>query len=97
MALASFVVARLLSERVDGSDDDRPQRTARSIAAKGWLGTLALPQSVRSAAARCADLSVDGERGSLARDIRDLVLAASGFLDAKSRSELEALARSLAG
>lgn len=95
MALASFVVARLAAERIDGSDDERPQRAARSLAAKGWLGALALPQPVRGAATRCADLSVDGERASLSRDIRDLLLAASGYLDARSRNELEALARSL--
>jgi hypothetical protein len=95
VALASFVVARLVAERVDGSDDERPQRAARCLAAKGWLGTLALPQPVRGAATRCADLSVDGERGSLARDIRELMLAGSAYLDARSRNELDALARSL--
>ena len=95
MALASFVVARLAAERVDGSDEERPQRAARSLAAKGWLGTLSLPQPVRGAVTRCADLSVDGERASLSRDIRDLMVAAASYLDARSRNELEALARSL--
>ena len=97
VALASFVVARLVAECIDGTDDNRTQRAARSIAAKGWLGTLALPQPVRGAAGRCADLSVDGERGPLARDLRDLMVAASGYLDARSRNELEALARLLGG
>jgi hypothetical protein len=95
VALASFVVARLVAERIDGSDDERPQRAARSLAAKGWLGTLALPQPVRGAATRCADLSVDGALASLSRDIRDLMAAASAYLDARSRNELEALACSL--
>jgi hypothetical protein len=95
VALAAFVVARLAAERVGGSDDERAQRAARSMAAKGWLGTLSLPQPVRSAVTRCADLSVDGERSSLSRDIRDLALAASSYLDARSRNELESLARAL--
>jgi hypothetical protein len=95
VALASFLVARVVLERIVGSDDERPQRAARCLAAKGWLGTLALPQPVRGAAARCADLSVDGDRGALSLEVRGLVLAASGYLDAQSRNELEALARSL--
>ena len=65
------------------------------MAAKGWLGTLALPQAVRGAAGRCADLSVDGARGTLGREVRDLMVAATGYLDTQSRNELEALARSL--
>ena len=95
VALASFVVARLVAERIGAMDDDPPPRAARYVAAKGWLGTLALPQAVRNAAARCAELSVDGDRGEISREIRSLVLAASGFLDNKSRGELDALARSL--
>ena len=95
VALASFVVARLAAERLGGSDDDQPQRSARCLAAKGWLGTLTLPQPVRGAAGRCADLSVDGERAALGREVRDLIQAGSGYLDAHSRGELEELARSL--
>lgn len=95
VALASFVVARLAAERLGGTDDDRPQRAARCLAAKGWLGTLALPQPVRGAAGKCAELSIDGQRGLLSREVRDLIVAATGFLDAQSRNELDALARSL--
>ena len=97
MALASFVVARLVADRIDATEDDRTQRAARSVAAKGWLATLALPQAVRSAAARCADMSVDSEVASLAVDIRDLILTASSYLNAPSRNELDALAQSLGG
>ena len=95
MALASFVVARLVAERMGISDEDQSQRAARCLAAKGWLGALTLPQPVRGAAGRCADLSVDGDAVSLAREVRGLILAASAYLDSKSRGELEALARSI--
>ena len=97
MALASFVVARLVADRIDAADDDRTQRAARSLAAKGWLATLALPQAVRGAAARCADMSVDAGRGSLAIDVRELMQTAASYLNGPSRNELDALAQALDG
>ncbi len=97
MALACFVAARLAGERVDGVGEDEPQRAARSIAAKAWLGTLALPQPVRSAASRCADVSIEGTRGEIGGEVRSLVMASASYLDAQSRGELDALATALDG
>jgi len=95
VALACFVAGRLAGERLGGSDEDQPQRAARSVAAKAWLGTLALPQPVRGAASRCADFSIEGDRAEVCREVRSLVTAASAYLDGQSRAELDALAVSL--
>ncbi len=95
VALACFVVARLAAERVPAHDEDQPRNTTRSVAAKAWLGTLALPTPVRGSASRCAELGVNGDRATLSREVRGLVLAASGYLDGKSRAELDSLARLL--
>ncbi|CAN5172474.1 hypothetical protein BH09GEM1_BH09GEM1_38100 [soil metagenome] len=97
VALACFVVARLAAERVGAGHDDQQPRTARSLAAKAWLGTLALPNPVRGSATRCAELGADGDRAALIRELQGLVVAASGYLDGHSRTELDALARSLEG
>ena len=97
VALACFVAARLAGERLGGVDEDQPQRAARSVAAKAWLGTLALPQAVRGAASRCADFSIEGNRGEVCREVRGLVTAAAAYLDGQSRAELDALAVSLGG
>ena len=97
VALACFVAARLAGERVARTDDDQPQRAARSSAAKAWLGTLALPQPVRGAAAKCAESSADGDTAAVCREVRALVLAASSYLDVQSRGELDALVAALVG
>ena len=97
VALSCFVVARLAAERVRPDDVEQPLRAARSLAAKAWLGTLALPNPVRGATARCAELCVDGDRAALSREVQGLVLAASSFLDGHSRAELDSLARLLEG
>lgn len=97
VALACFVAARLAGERVCGSDDDQPQRAARSAAAKAWLGTLALPQPVRGAAARCVEFSVHADRATVCDEVKILVTAATAYLDVQSRAELDSLALLLAG
>lgn len=97
VALSCFVVARLAEERVRPDEAEHPLRAARSLAARAWLGTLALPNSVRGAAGQCAALAVDGDRAALGREVRVLVVAASSFLDGQSRAELDSLARSLEG
>jgi hypothetical protein len=97
VALACFVTARLALECTVPVDDDPSTRSGRATAAKGWLGTLALPATVRTVVNRCADLTVDGSRQAVGREVAALAVAASSFLDAPSRAELEALAGLLDG
>ena len=96
VALACFVAARLAADcsdaRPDGADQDR---FARSAGAKGWLGTLALPPAVRAPLLRCVESTVEGSRAAVGRELAELALAGSGYLDAGSRVELETLAATL--
>jgi hypothetical protein len=97
VALACFVAARLAHECTLAIDEDQDARSARSTAAKAWLGTLALPVAVRTPVIRCAELSVDGQSALVAKELEALALAAASFLDQPSRGELEALTASLRG
>jgi hypothetical protein len=95
VALACFVAARLASESARDVGDDHDARVARCAGAKAWLGTLALPTAIRNPATRCADMSVDGRAAAVGKEVAALALAAASYLDAQSRSELDALASAL--
>ena len=97
VALACFVAARLAADRLSNTTTETTSRAGRCAGAKAWLGTLALPAAVRTPLTRCADASVDGTRVAVGREVSALATAASSFLDAASRAELEALAGSLKG
>ena len=96
MALACFVAARLVSDCCDPSlAMDEPTRAARCAGAKAWLGTVAIPAPVRTPVSRCAEASATADPAAMARLIASLATAASAFLDAAARGELEALAARL--
>ena len=95
VALACFVAARLASECTTEMEEDSTARADRCAAAKAWLGTLALPASIRTSVTRCAESSVDGAPSAVGREIAALAQAATTYLDAHSRAELETLASSL--
>ncbi|MEO7455066.1 MAG: hypothetical protein ABIY52_02315 [Gemmatimonadaceae bacterium] len=95
VALACFVAARLAAESVGTLGEDPEARAARAVAARTWLGTLALPSAVKSPVLRCAELSGNGAAAVMGREVSGMAMAASNWLDAPSRAELEALATSL--
>ena len=97
VALACFVAARLAADRLSNTTAESSARAGRSAGAKAWLGTLALPTAVRTPLTRCADVSVDGTKAAIAREVSALATAASSYLDASARAELDALAGSLKG
>ena len=96
VALACFVAARLVNDCCDpllALDDEA--RAARCVAAKGWLGTIAIPAPVRTPVAKLADASANGHPESMAPLVTALAKAADAFLDAGARSELDTLATQL--
>jgi hypothetical protein len=96
VALACFVVARLVADRlVEGEQPAEPARAARATSAKSWLGTLALPSAVRGPLTRCIQSSVEVATTVLGREVSALSAAAASYLDAGSRAELDALAAAL--
>jgi hypothetical protein len=98
VALACFVAVRLAADCVAHSPDiPETGRSARSVGAKGWLGTLALPAAVRGPLLRCVESTADGTADSVGREVVELAAAVAVYLDAGSRAELEALAAALRG
>ena len=96
VALACFVAARLAFDCAARSPDlADAARSARSLGAKAWLGTLALPIAVRGSLVRCVESTVEGTPDALVRELTDLAAAGASYLDSASRAELEALAASL--
>jgi hypothetical protein len=82
---------------MDGMDVPNATRATRCVAAKGWLGTLALPTAVRGPVMRCVETSVEGPRAAAAAEIAALSVAAATFLDQLARGELEGLVERLRG
>ena len=95
MALACFVAARLAADC--GAGADVAGRTARSVGAKAWLGTLALPPAVRGALFRCVETSAEGSARVVAQELAEVAAAGDAYLDAGSRLELETLVTALRG
>jgi hypothetical protein len=96
VALACFVAARLASDcAAGGADLADAGRSARSAGAKGWLGTLSLPASVRGPVLRCVESTVDGRPDVVGRELALLAAAGATYLDPSSRAELESLAAAL--
>ena len=100
VALACFVAARLAAECTAAMDDDpagRAGRAGRCAGAKAWLGTLVVPATVRESVAGCAELSVQGSPADVGKEVAGLLLAATSYLDAQSRAELDTLSAALRG
>ena len=96
VALACFVAARLAADCAPALFElDEPGRAARSTGAKGWLGTLTLPPTLRAVLLRCLESTADGSPATIGRELSELAAAGSGYLDAGSRAELDALAAAL--
>lgn len=95
VALGCFLVARLAADRLTGDDGDGDGRTARAAGAKSWLGAITIPATVRGHLTKCVELSADAPPRALADELRALTTAAGSWLDAGSRSELDALATEL--
>lgn len=96
VALACFVAARLVSDCCDPALAlDETSRAARCIGAKGWLGTIAIPSPVRTPVAKLAEASATADPALMVPLVTSLARAAESFLDAASRSELDALAAQL--
>jgi hypothetical protein len=98
VALACFVAARLAADSLSRSPElAESGRAARSAGAKGWLGTLALPSTVRGPLLRCVESTALGSARSIGHEVSELALAGAAYLDPGSRAELETLATALRG
>ncbi|MES2178469.1 MAG: hypothetical protein V4550_11475 [Gemmatimonadota bacterium] len=91
VALACFVAARLAAESAVLAHDDPDALAERAAGAKAWLGAITLPAAIRGPVTRCAELSAGADRAPVSRELASLLAAATMFLDAPSRNEMQTL------
>jgi hypothetical protein len=95
VALATYLVARLVDDCLPEKELPAAARAERSASARGWLANVALPTSTRAALIRVADAT--GENTSdISAALTSLLVGIDGYLDPPSRIELARLERALA-
>ena len=93
VVLATYLVARLVDDCLPHRELTAAARVERSAAARGWLGSVALPATVRAPLTRLVDATA-GEVENVAAALAAVMTALDGYLDAASRVELDRLAHS---
>jgi len=96
VALACFLVGRLVRDTVEASDIlTADQRGERAQGAKHWLGSAALPGAVRTALVRLADATVAGDSGAVSSALESVMTVTANQLDSGARLELGRLAQAV--
>ncbi|HET9683448.1 MAG TPA: hypothetical protein VFP15_05050 [Gemmatimonadaceae bacterium] len=92
VALGCFMAARLAAEcgRPD-TELTSEGCQARATSARSWLGALTLPPAVRTPIAKCIESSGSRNARTVAHDVTAMRDACATYLDAASRTELDAL------
>ena len=91
MALATFLVARLVDDCLPQRELALTARVERSAAARGWLGSVALPTAVRAPLTKLADATA-GNLADVSVALANAISAVDAYLDAAARLELDRLA-----
>lgn len=94
VALATYLVARLVDDCRQVKALAPEMRAARSSAARSWLANTALPAPVRAPLARLAE-ATEVEVPELASALDAVITATAPYLDGSARLELERLARAI--
>ena len=94
VALATYFVARLVDDCLPHREMAAAVRAERSAAARGWLGSVALPAVVRAPLTKLAD-GTAGDLVDLAAPLANVIKAVDGYLDAPARLELDRLSHAL--
>ena len=92
MALATYLVARLVDDCLPEKELPATAREERSTAARAWLANIALPAPVRSALTRLAEATVHGI--DIGPVLANAITATSSYLDVAAHAELDRLAHS---
>jgi len=97
IALACFLVGRIVMDAASRTAAlSAEQRNARSLGAKHWLGSAAIPTPVRSALGRLAELTASEDRGALKSALDSVMTVTANHLDSAARLELGRLAQAIA-
>jgi hypothetical protein len=94
VALAMYLLARLVDDCRPVKALSRELRVTRSTAARSWLANTALPPAIRGSLARLAE-STEGDPPAIISALSGAILSAAAYLDSPSRLELERLARAI--
>lgn len=95
VALATYLLARLVDDCHPERQLPATAREERSTAARAWLANIALPAPVRSALSKLAEATTH-DIGDIGPMLASVVTATSTYLDAAARGELDRLGRSFA-
>jgi len=91
VALATYLVARLVDDCLPDKALPAPARTDRSAAARGWLASVTLPGPVRGPLTRLVEATA-GDLREVARELATVIATTTTYLDGAARSELDRLA-----
>lgn len=94
VALATYVVARLVDDAAPTHALAEETRAARASAARSWLAAMALPSAVRPALTRLVEAS-SGDGLALRSALRNVITITADYLDTAAISDLEKLAQAL--
>jgi hypothetical protein len=95
VALAVYLVARLVDDCLPEKVLPLTSRVERSAAAKGWLASMALSGPVRGALMKLVEATA-GDLSDVAPTLASVIAATTAFLDIAARTELDRLARAFA-
>ena len=96
-ALAALIGARLTAGMIGPGVLAADVRAARAEAARGWLGTIAVPAVTKVAVARLIESTVRNDPAALVAAVAKVTDVTAPYLDRAARSELEQLGVALRG
>ena len=96
-ALAALVGARLALGVFGPAALPPTIRSARADAARGWLGTIAVPPVAKVAIIRLVETTARNDMAALAAAVSKVTDVTAPYLDRAARSELEQLAAAFQG
>ena len=100
MALACFLVARIVGDRASAQLDESlspDQWAGRAQGVKHWLGGATIPLPLRNALSRLADSTVADDRSGMKSALDAVMAVTANQLDPAARLELGRLAQAIAG
>lgn len=95
VALATYLVARLVDDAAPRHALLGETRATRASAARSWLAAMALPSAVRPALLHLVEAS-GGDGLALHSALRNVIAVTANYLDAAAVSDLEKLAQAIA-
>lgn len=97
VALACFLVARIVRDATGAAAMESEQLAARTQGAKHWLASAALPASIRTPLGRLIEACGADDRNGIRLALAAVMTVTANSLDSGARLELGRLAQAIAG